>query len=71
MLLIVDASFFILEDGAFRDPLPPGSISFDRVESAARETRCRSFIKDSTLLFTSSSVRLRLGSYTFSFRHSR
>src|SRR5262245_3357094 len=45
-------------------PMPPGSSSLDRAESVAKETRFRSCISESTLLFTSSIVRLRLRSYT-------
>src|SRR6266487_5215556 len=52
-------------------PLRSGSISFDRAESAARETRFRSFTNESTLLLRSPTVRLRLGSYTFSSSHGR
>src|SRR6266540_1746747 len=52
-------------------PLPSGSISFERAESTDREMRFRSSTNESTLFFTSSAVRLRLGPYTFSFSQGR
>src|ERR1700679_1538969 len=52
-------------------PLPSGSISFDREDSADREMRFCSFANESTLFFTSSTVRRRLGAYTFSLSQGR
>src|SRR2546421_13025996 len=52
-------------------PFPPGSSCRDLVEMEANEIGHRPPAKESTALFTRSTVRFRLGSYTFSLSQGR
>jgi len=52
-------------------PFPLGSSCRDLVEMEAKEIRRRPPTKESTAFFTRSTVRFRLGSYTFSLSQGR